>query len=303
LCGYPALDVRGLLRRAPEDISVDLVRQEMKIAARPAEELIASLQRSGFIEVQPRDKGRWRTTVKGNAFIMASAAAPMKRSAADEVLLGFLARVEQVRDEPHWCFKVDRAVVFGSYLGDATTLGDVDVGIRLREAHRNRETQKQLEEQCRRRADDSGRRFPHFVARLTWPEIEVRQFLKSRTRVSLHDLTNDGPVIDAGPHTTIFAKENICREALPLLATWNQQTSRAVLETINGRKKQQAEMRQLSAARRGKKEQEEILAKLRTFQEMSPERLAEHRDEIGMLLAQVKATHARRRSTRSDSHG
>ena len=63
---------------------------------------------------------------------MASAALPMSRTAADKLLVELLGRVESVRDNPKWCFNVDRVILLGGYISTAITVGDIDIGLALR---------------------------------------------------------------------------------------------------------------------------------------------------------------------------
>jgi hypothetical protein len=80
--GFPALMVRWLLRRADGELSVSRVRALMELDEADATALIRALKAGGFIEKHPKDKGRWRTTIRGNAFAIASAATPLKRAGA-----------------------------------------------------------------------------------------------------------------------------------------------------------------------------------------------------------------------------
>lgn len=286
--GHPALDVRRLLRRFSEGMSVGVVRDAMEIDEGTATDLLGALEADGLVERLPGAEISWRTTIKGNALAMASAAAPLRRGAADKMLLEFLARVEQIRDESRWCFRVGRAVVFGSYLSDAPALGDVDVAIELRKAHSDPTEQEAAEDRSRDEAEQSGRNFPTFFDRLFWPEREVRMFLKARSRLSLHDIRTDAPVVEAGPHVAIYADERVCRSALPLLGDWSSERSRAIREGALATKESRTSKRKVAQLKQAAKEQEEILAKLRHFKAMSPEEKQLHADEIDEFVAQIR---------------
>jgi predicted nucleotidyltransferase len=287
--GYPALVVRRMLRRADGELSVGRVCALMEIDEPSAAALLRALESAALIEKHPSDKGHWRTTIKGNAFAMASAAAPLKRAAADQMLLEFLARVEQVRDEGHWCFKVERAVLFGSYLSDAAELGDIDLGMRFRPAHTDRRHQDAAEDRRRREAEDAGRSFSNIVDRLFWPESEVRSFLKARRRLSLHDLRVDARIVEAGRHVTIYEDEHVCTDALPILNDWSPQKARSLREAALKTKDAHAAARKTAALGKLIKDQEEIGAKLEAFRRMSPDELKEHAQEIDEMRAKVEA--------------
>lgn len=220
IAGYPAMKVRGLLRRGSSGLCAQMVLDALKVDDAAAAELLAALEADGTIEKSKNDEGWWRPTVKGNSLIMASASAPMQRKAANKLLVDFLKRVEQVRDDPKYVNKVTSVVLFGSFLSDAPTLGDIDLAILFRRAYADPDVQEQAEKKCRQDAEDSGRNFPDFIARLFWPENEVRMFLKSRRKFSIHDPRSDGPIIEAGPHVTIYEDEKVVRGSIPLLEDW-----------------------------------------------------------------------------------
>jgi len=287
--GHPVLEVRRMLRRAADGMSVELVCELLKIDEKAATSFIAALEGDGYIERQPNDEGWWRTTVKGNALTMASAAPPLQRPAADKLLLEFLTRVEQVRDEPNWCFKVDRVILFGSYLSSAPTLGDVDIAIALRRTHTDAKVQEEAERRRRDEAVKAGRRFSNMVEQVCWPEIEVKLFLKDRQRLSLHDLRMDGPVVDAGPHALLFSDERIRREAIPLLNDWSDERSRAVRGAAMAAKAMRASKRDAANRRKLEREQAEIEAKVNAFKLMSVEELRLHAREIQAIAARYDA--------------
>ncbi len=220
LFGYPVLRIRRLLRRAMHGISPQTIERDLGIDGKAAATVLKQLVAGKYVEKIERRNGGWRTTIKGNAFAIASASAPIQRSTAERLLIEFLCRVEQLRDEPKWLFKVKTAVLFGSFLSDSTTLGDIDVALTMRPANEDRAVQEGAETQCRRAAEQAGRRFSNYVDYLFWPEHEVKRFLRSRRRISIHDPRSDGPIIEAGRHVTIYADEFVVEGSIPLLATW-----------------------------------------------------------------------------------
>lgn len=221
ICGRGAIEVRQLLRRGGWGVHVNLVKDALEMTEAEAEAFLGELADAGYIAPAPSSgPGWWRPTIKGSALMMASASPPMKRAAAEKMLLEFLARVEQVRDDPAYVHKVTSVVLFGSFMTEVPTLGDLDVALVLRRAFTDPGEQEAAEKKCRRDAERAGRNFPDFVARLFWPEQQVRSFLKSRKRISLHDQRSDGPIIEAGPHVTVYDAEKVVVGSIPLLATW-----------------------------------------------------------------------------------
>jgi predicted nucleotidyltransferase len=286
VCGYPVLQVRELLRVSTWGrFGVDSVAAIMEIDHQAAASLLDALESAGYVErVLEQGEVVHRITIKGSALSMASAAPPLKRTLAAKLLVEFLERVEQIRDEPKWCFKVDKVVLFGSFMTNAPTLGDIDLAIALRPAHADREQQRIAEDNRRREADDVGRHFAHYVARLAWPEREVGMFLKGRSRLSFHDPKGDAPVIETGPHATIYENDRVCEESIELLAGWHTPEARDARGHAIDTRRRQALERRAAANSRKLKEMAATRARLEEILAMTDDEREQHREEIIALV-------------------
>lgn len=197
LFGLPALELRRLLQRLGrwQEFEMESVRDVLPMSRRAAQRLIVELATNGYIE--PGEKHRsapqgWKLTIRGRAFSIASAARPIRRATAERLLAAFLDRIDAVNADTGLQYRVAEAVVFGSYLGDEPTLGDVDVGVRLASrlppgadvrAHRQKRVAL---------AKLNGRTFYGWSDEFLWPYREVMLKLKSRSRgLSLHDMEDD----------------------------------------------------------------------------------------------------------------
>jgi predicted nucleotidyltransferase len=60
---------------------------------------------------------------------MASAAKPISRASAEKKLAEFLDRVRKVKEDDYFLYKVEKVIVFGSYLGSADLLSDIDLAV------------------------------------------------------------------------------------------------------------------------------------------------------------------------------
>lgn len=197
LFGLPALELRHFLRRIDSWNGFDLkdARDVRPMSRNAAKQLIAELADAGYLEPAKEYKPgtpRWRLSVKGRALTIASAARPIRRATADRLLAEFLDRVDAVNADTGFLFRVTEAAVFGSYLGNEPTLGDVDVGIRLKS--RLPPDADPVEYGAARvdLAMEKGRVFNGWFAALDWPYREVWLKLKSRSRgLSLHDMESD----------------------------------------------------------------------------------------------------------------
>ncbi len=65
------------------------------------------------------------------AFRAATAAKPIRRTTADRLLSDLLERIEKLNGDDRFLGRVRKAVVFGSYIGDADHIGDIDVAVEI----------------------------------------------------------------------------------------------------------------------------------------------------------------------------
>lgn len=198
LLGLPALELRRLLRRvdAWDSFDVETVREVASMSRNAAERLLADLGTAGYVEpAKAHDSGApaWQLSIRGRALSMASAALPIRRATAGRLLREFLDRVDAVNADADLGYRVSEVVVFGSYLGNDSTLGDVDVGVRL-ESRLSAEADRVAHSEARvKLAKQNDRVFRSWFEELTWSYKEVWLRLRSRSRaLSLHDLDKDG---------------------------------------------------------------------------------------------------------------
>lgn len=208
IAGHPALSVRELLRRGRRgEWGTQFVQRILKVDQAEASRVLASLHNKGLIEPGDSEGGErlYRATLLGRALAGASAGKPIKRATADRLLAGFLERVDRVNSDPYYLFRVEHAVVFGSYLSDAEALGDLDVAIHLERKEADWDKHVALENARIGEARDAGREFPSYEAEISWPETETRRFLKNRsTAISLHDLRSDIRIITTSRHRVVY---------------------------------------------------------------------------------------------------
>jgi predicted nucleotidyltransferase len=189
IAGLDVLRVRNALRaqhRQPFDPQ-DLA-DALKVPKSKALEVIEALRARGWLQTaeqwgRPKD---WQTTLEGNAFTVAHATKPIPRAKADKLLAEFLKRVEEVNANDEYGYYVHEVHLFGSYLGDAAEVGDIDLAVDLRfRAMGDRD----VVDHSIARARASGRRFKLYIEMLGYSEIEVRRILKARSPyISLHDM-------------------------------------------------------------------------------------------------------------------
>jgi uncharacterized DUF497 family protein len=107
--------------------------------------------------------------------------------------------------------RFERAIVFGSYLGSAERLGDLDVAIQWQRRETEyvhlRANNKKVAEEIRK-----GRHFSNMVEELDWWRREGILFLRNRKRgLSLHDYASDQKVVDSVPHRVVLFITERCQ--------------------------------------------------------------------------------------------
>lgn len=186
IVGVPALEIRKLFRDGDRFIAAQAERL-LGVPAKRAEEIMHALVREGFLK---RDESFrqadgdvvWELTTQGRALRIAKACKPIKRSTADKLVAEFLARVEEANRRSYYAYRVERVVVFGSYLSDRPDLGDIDLGLEFEAKWPEEGTYESLTRPRIRAALKAGRSFKSFVDETSWPQIEIQLFLKNRSR-------------------------------------------------------------------------------------------------------------------------
>jgi predicted nucleotidyltransferase len=210
IAGFPALKTRNLLR----GVVGATFRQEWLIekGMKPADasRLIDALLQNELIKtdldaIGGRDAGPWYKLTEGESVARATGAKRVQRKTAERILSEFMDRVHTVNESPRFLVRVTEVVVFGSYLGDKETLGDLDIA-RSYENKFLHLDQKAFAEKIQDQFRASGRRSKG-LADLFWPWEEVQLFLKNRKRtISLH------PISD--PEQMIRQSDDFCFEVL-----------------------------------------------------------------------------------------
>jgi DNA-binding MarR family transcriptional regulator len=192
IAGQPILAIRKLLKYAQRIpvATLTIIAEQLAVDLSTAEQIYRSLLEEGFIEPSdlPLREGEksWYPTMKGGALANASTRKPITRKTAERLVEEFLARVRQLNACEDYVYRVSKVLVFGSFLSDNPTLGDVDLSIGLEDRCDPR--QRQARHQARINAAlEAGRTFHNFSEMLTWPQEEVYRFLKGRSpSISLH---------------------------------------------------------------------------------------------------------------------
>jgi predicted nucleotidyltransferase len=100
---------------------------------------------------------------------------------------------KQVTQKRAYLYKVTKIGIFGSYLSNQELINDIDIAIVLEPKEKNFEKHEALIWEKVAKAKKRGRKFANFAEELFWPQIEILNYLKSRSRaLSLHSISSGG---------------------------------------------------------------------------------------------------------------
>lgn len=207
LAGQPILLIRDYLRyvQLRDWWTIDFLTDRLNVSESTARKIIKELLKQGYIEESKsfnREKA-WVNTIKGNSLAMASAAKPIHRKTADDILLKFMKRVHEVNTSERFAYRVEKVIVFGSYLSDNKRLNDIDLAIKLTSKEKDETKRKQRDQERISIAVKAGRNFNSFIDEIFWPMTEVRLFLKNRSRsISLHD--TEDPILKQTNYKVLY---------------------------------------------------------------------------------------------------
>lgn len=179
LGGVPIFEVRRIFYNHSSGFGPKTLEWE-GLDSQSIRQLTNALVAEGYIT--HADGVPFTITRRGRALIGASAAKRIKRSTATRALASVLKRVEIANTNHNFLCKVETVVLFGSYLGSAETLGDLDLAIELvNTVDRSLGTDYWAKvfldhlHMCNRRYTRVGCEF-------AWAKEEVMLFLKNRKR-------------------------------------------------------------------------------------------------------------------------
>ncbi|MBU2893531.1 nucleotidyltransferase domain-containing protein [Colwellia sp. D2M02] len=188
IAGLPALEARDIASKLANfynGFSIKCYAEMFNINRPLAIKQIEAFETQGYIERIENHKSKpfWERTVKGCQLSMASAAKRVKRTTADKHFRDFLERVNEVNTNDKFLYQVSKVSLFGSYLTDAETVSDIDLFVWLERKPKFSQNFSMVREQRAIEMQSEGRNFKSYDELLSWPELDVRKYLKNRSRV------------------------------------------------------------------------------------------------------------------------
>ena len=167
IAGFPAKQIRKLLRQSTLSLSLDEATKILGLNERSTLKLLDDLEKQGFIEKNafaPNPDKNWKNTIKGGALSKALFSAPVSRRAAEQKLSEFMDRVREVNEAGRFLYRVSKVVLFGSFLTESSTVGDLDIAIELVRKEPDATKHAELLLAHGNAAALNGRRFQNFVS-------------------------------------------------------------------------------------------------------------------------------------------
>jgi predicted nucleotidyltransferase len=117
----------------------------------------------------------------------------MKREKVEKLLAEFMDRVQQVNASTEFLYRVDKVLVFGSYLRpEIVELNDLDVAVKLTSKIEDGDERIKASETMIAKANEAGRSFSGFLDEMIYPYLMTKTFLRNRSRyLSLHTMDDE----------------------------------------------------------------------------------------------------------------
>jgi len=191
IAGYPAMEIRWLMRRMRpyRGVTAKFIADVLKVGVDQVEPIVSQLIKLGYIQsVDLRDDRIWFTpTDLGISLSLASAAKRITRKTAERTVTEFMNRVDIANARGDFLFWITSVVVYGSYLTDRESLGDVDFAVELTWREADEKKHHKLIWDRVHAARNAGRHFGNITEEVSWCQEEILLLLKSRKRsVSIH---------------------------------------------------------------------------------------------------------------------
>jgi predicted transcriptional regulator/predicted nucleotidyltransferase len=143
--------------------------------------------------IEKGQKGEYPLTMKGQALCAARAVPPINKEKADKIFKEFMQRVEEINNDNYYLCKVERVLLFGSYLNpDNDDYGDIDIAFELKRKIDNFDEYEKARKNRIKEMVEKGKYFPSFIDESFFPEKEVTLKLKNKCQyISLHPVEDE----------------------------------------------------------------------------------------------------------------
>lgn len=203
--GVPALRIRQLLKsslvsRESKQLGVKVLNAAFLISRGLSAEvslaILEDLLKAKYILVIDREnrfgldpiQRHYMINTLGHSFLQGTAARRIRRATADRLLKEFMGRVREINHSARFLEKVTTVIVFGSYLRDTETLGDLDLAV---DGHPKILDPKKYLGACMKHFEESGKPPGKISNLLDRPEKQAKLYLKNHQRSLRLQVLND----------------------------------------------------------------------------------------------------------------
>lgn len=173
------VDCAQQLHDTNEPFTLDQFCKALGAPAGESEVVLEELLTNGFFQLDKSSTGLYRPTSKLGQLALAKISNGLPRELATKLLAQVIERARLINDDPDkYACQVTCLMVFGSYLTSKSILGDLDIGVELREIrqHDQKRTYGELRKMMQRGATPTSKAMA--VLRLQKPK-----------QISLHQLS------------------------------------------------------------------------------------------------------------------
>jgi predicted nucleotidyltransferase len=160
--------------------------------------------------IQENKKEEYQLTMKGQALCAARSVPPMTKEKADKIFKEFMQRVEEINDNTYYLCKIEKLLLFGSYLNSdgKNDYGDIDIAFELKRKIDDFDEYEKAREKRIKEMKENGKRFSCFIDESFFPEKEVMLKLKNKCQyISLHRV--EDAILKQSKYKQIYPAQNI----------------------------------------------------------------------------------------------
>lgn len=132
------VDCARQLHDANEPFTLDQFCKVLGAPAGESEVVLEELLTNGFFQLDSASTGLYLPTIKLGQLALAKISNGLSRELATKLLTQVIEKARLINDDPDkYACHVTCLAVFGSYLTSKSILGDLDIGVELREIHQH----------------------------------------------------------------------------------------------------------------------------------------------------------------------
>ncbi len=220
IAGYPILTIRTLMRKRV--FKADVVEKVLEVDGKEAKRVIKALRKEGYVcslfgDNPPPDTVQ--NTPKGSILASSYARPPISREEAKGLMDEFMTRIGRAREEDRFLYEAGQVIVFGSYLGDADELNDIDIIVKVRVKGKFKDTYDDVLRDRLDAAQSIGLRLKRDVDWRPYPRRGLLNYLRGVSRYLSFHRVNELEIIVAAdrrrgvpnpgtPHEVIYEADD-----------------------------------------------------------------------------------------------